>query len=218
MPRSLPQPQVRTTSPAAWIHGEGTAVFVPEGYEPRYRYPLVCWLEDPAAERPEAGQWFPAASSRNCIVLALRAPSGRGGEGNAAWRTDELALWSTLDDVGTAIAELSAELSIHPDRVVLAGRGMAAQVAVSLACLDAERFCGAVAIDPLPEMDLPVCEDEREMERRLLVVEMAAGEPGERVVQRQAGLVVESVSCATRQTAARELMNWILSPVDSVYR
>lgn len=216
MPRSLPQPQVRTTSPAAWIHGEGTAIFVPEGYEPRYRYPLVCWLEDPAAERPEAGQWFPAASSRNCIVLVLRAPAGRGGEG--AWRTDELALWSTLDDVGTAIAELSAEMSIHPDRVVLAGRGMAAQVAVSLACLDAERFCGAVVIDPPEGMELPVCVDEREMERRLLVLETAAGAGSERVVQRQGGLVVESVACVSRQVAARELMNWILAPVDSVYR
>ncbi len=55
---------------ATWLPGIGTAVFVPENFEPAYRYPIVIWPEESASSF-EARTWFPLISPRNAVVISL---------------------------------------------------------------------------------------------------------------------------------------------------
>jgi phospholipase/carboxylesterase len=100
-------------------------VFVPQGYEPGYDYPLLVWVSDPLGERVDLARVMPRLSLRNFV--AVRAAGGA------------TAVWQAVDLV-------SSRLSIHPRRVWLVGRGSAGTEAFRVACRHPESFAGVVSL------------------------------------------------------------------------
>ena len=126
-----------------WLRGLGTAVFVPENFEPEYRYPVVVWLEASGAGF-EARTWFPLITSRNTLAISLRPPR----PGRRGWGTSRCHHRQALKYVGSSLAEVTAEVLVHPRRIFLAGREDGAAMAADLLCMKPEHFAGAILIDP----------------------------------------------------------------------
>jgi phospholipase/carboxylesterase len=109
-------------------------VFVPQGYEPGYDYPLVVWLSDPA-RRFDLGRAMIRLSLRNYVAVQ----PARGGT----------AIWRAIDRV-------QDRLSIHPRRIWLVGHGAGGTEAFRTACHQPDAFAGAVSLGgPFP-LDEPV--------------------------------------------------------------
>jgi len=104
-------------------------VFVPQGYEPGYDYPLVVWLPDPA-RRFDLGRAMIRLSLRNYVAVQ----PARGGA--ATWR---------------AIDRVRDRLSIHPRRIWLVGHAAGGTEAFRMACQQPDAFAGAVSLGgPFP--------------------------------------------------------------------
>lgn len=128
---------------ATWLPGIGTAVFVPENFEPAYRYPVVVWLEESASSF-EARTWFPLISSRNAVVISLQPDrSCPKGQPDSSLRE-----WFSFEYVRRSAAEVAKEILIHPHRIFLAGRATGAAMAHDLSRAKPGCFAGAILIDP----------------------------------------------------------------------
>ena len=123
---------VRPPRPALPASAGGDRVFVPQGYEPAYDYPLLVWLTDPL--RPfDLGRAMCRTSLRNYV--AVEPAAGADAEARA-WR---------------AIDRVRDRWSIHPRRVYLVGRGRGGTDAFRIACRAPEAFGGAVSLGgPFP--------------------------------------------------------------------
>jgi len=109
-----------------WTGGAG--VFVPQGYEPGYAYPLLVWFGE--SEGFDLGRVMARLSLRNYV--AVQPPR----EGVAAWR---------------AIDRVRDRLSIHPDRIWAVGVGPGGTSALLTACREPNAFAGAVSLGgPFP--------------------------------------------------------------------
>jgi phospholipase/carboxylesterase len=107
-------------------------VFVPQGYEPGYDYPLLVWLTDPA-ERFDLGRAMVRTSLRNYVAVQ----PARG----------DTAIWRAIDRVRD-------RLSIHHRRIWLVGHAAGGTEAFRLACRHPDAFAGAVSLSggfPLDE-------------------------------------------------------------------
>lgn len=110
----------------------GLPVFVPQGYEPGYDYPLLVWLPDPGATRFDLGRVMARTSLRNFVAVQPRG--GAGAE--AVWR---------------AIDRVSSRLSVHPRRTYLIGQGAGGTEAFRIACRNPEPLAGVVSLGgPFP--------------------------------------------------------------------
>lgn len=99
-------------------------VFVPQGYEPGYDYPLLVWLTDPAATF-DLGRAMTRLSLRNFVAVQ----PGRGD--TSCWR---------------AIDRVVDRLSIHHRRMWLVGHRSGGTDAFRMACRHPEAFAGAVSL------------------------------------------------------------------------
>jgi phospholipase/carboxylesterase len=107
-------------------------VFVPQGYEPAYAYPLVVWL--PGAAAFDLGRVMARTSLRNFVAVQPAAADTSVAPGGVA-----AAVWRAIDDV-------RERFSIHPDRVYLVGQGRGGTEALRIACRHPESFGGAVSL------------------------------------------------------------------------
>jgi phospholipase/carboxylesterase len=122
-PRSMPRPAVHD-----WT--AGIPVFVPQGYEAGYDYPLVVWLADPTAGGFDLARTMARLSLRNFV--AVQATGGS----TAVWR---------------AIDRVQERLSIHPRRIWLVGHAAGGTEAFRIACRTPEAFAGVVSLGgPFP--------------------------------------------------------------------
>ena len=202
--------------PGTWIDGNGTAVFVPEGYEPGYAYPLVVWLEDSRGSGQAARDWFPRASERNCIVISLQPPLPADSlERDAEWRFSADDLWEALDYVGTAIAEVSAEMNVHPDRIFLAGDGDGATMACDLLCVDPDQFAGAIAFRPSGPHADGVLHDWRSTPSRSVLLLAETLDADRRLPLEQAGLDVEWSADLAPSAISSRLIAWIMGHIST---
>jgi len=120
---AAPRPAIRD-----WT--AGTPVFVPQGYEPGYDYPLLVWLSDPTSARFDLGRVMSRLSLRNFVAVQAM------GGGTA---------------VSRAVDRVRERLSIHPRRVWLLGHGAGGTEAFRIACRDPESFAGVVSLGgPFP--------------------------------------------------------------------
>jgi phospholipase/carboxylesterase len=109
-------------------------VFVPQGYEPGYDYPLIVWLPDPA-RRFDLGRAMIRLSLRNYVAVQ----PARGGA----------AMWRAIDRV-------QDRLSIHPRRIWLVGHAAGGTEAFRTACQQPDAFAGAVSLGGSFPLDEPV--------------------------------------------------------------
>jgi len=120
-------PSSRRRLPADWT-GDAR-VFVPQGYEPGYDYPLLVWLTDPGKQF-DLGRAMVRLSLRNYVAVQPAR------DGAAIWR---------------AIDKVRDRLSIHPRRVWLVGQAAGGTEAFRLVCRHPEAFAGAVSLGgPFP--------------------------------------------------------------------
>lgn len=113
----------------------GPTVFVPQGYEPAYAYPLVVWL--PGAAAFDLGRAMARLSLRNFV--AVQPISVAACAGAAATDRIETAVWRAIDDA-------RERFSIHPDRVYLVGQGSGGTEALRIACRHPDCFGGVVSV------------------------------------------------------------------------
>ncbi|MFM7519206.1 MAG: hypothetical protein ACKO9B_01905 [Planctomycetota bacterium] len=106
-------------------------LFLPQGYEPGYAYPLVVWL--PGARRFDLGRAMQRLSTRNYLAVE---PAFAAGDD----------VYAVEEAVFDAIHEAVARGNVHPDRVFLVGRGAGGTDAFRIACRHAERFAGMVSL------------------------------------------------------------------------
>jgi phospholipase/carboxylesterase len=158
-------------------------VFVPQGYEPGYDYPLVVWLPDPA-RRFDLGRAMIRLSLRNYVAVQ----PARGGA--ATWR---------------AIDRVRDRLSIHPRRIWLVGHAAGGTQAFRMACQQPDAFAGAVSLggpfpldeaafarlDEVRRMPLLLCcraaavaADAGRFDRTLILFHAAGGKLAVRIYQR----------------------------------
>lgn len=116
----------------------GPHVFIPQGHEPGYRYPLLVWLpEQPeAAATFDIGRVMARVSLRNFVAVETTAGADR-----------ESVVWRAVDGV-------RRQLAIHPRRTYLVGVGAGGTEAFRIACRHPHAFAGVVSLDgsfPLDE-------------------------------------------------------------------
>jgi len=104
-------------------------VFLPQGYEAGYRYPLLVWL--PADDGFDLGRAMARVSLRNFVAVQA-APPAAGGD--------------IADPVWDAVDRATARLSIHPDRIYLVGQGDGGRSAFRIACRHPTAFAGVVSL------------------------------------------------------------------------
>ena len=103
----------------------GLPVFIPQGYEAAYDYPLLVWLSDPLGPPVDLGRCMARVSLRNFV--AVEAAGG------------VTAVWQAVDRV-------TDRLSIHPRRIWLVGQEAAGTEAFRIACRHPESFAGVVSL------------------------------------------------------------------------
>lgn len=105
-----------------WL--DGARLFMPQGYEPGHRYPLLVWLPD--SDRFDLGRAMARTSLRNYVAVQ---PATTADDG----------VWQAVDAA-------SRRASVHPDRVYLVGHAAAGTAAFRLACRHPRSFAGVVSI------------------------------------------------------------------------
>lgn len=135
------------------------ATFYPQGYEPRYAYPLLVFLHGRGEDETQWTRALPAISRRNYMAVSLRGvealerPEGGVGYGwGGAHRCDSL-----LEDYVLAAIQSTMRAShIHSERIFLAGTCEGASVAYQLGLAFPEKFAGIIALNGyLPGGPLP---------------------------------------------------------------
>jgi phospholipase/carboxylesterase len=132
-------PRLPRCRPAAHPKPTGTSLFLPQGYEPGYQYPLVVWISD--AARPfDLGHAMSRLSLRNYVGVEMAVSTADADH----------AMWEAVD-------RASEKANIHPQRVFLCGLGQGGTMALRLACRYAGEVAGAVSLGgsfPLDEGSL----------------------------------------------------------------
>ena len=146
-------------------------VYVPDGYEPNYAYPLLVLLHNRGANEHQMMQLAPRLSRRNYIAVSLRGTDRVGirRTGRPAYSWSQFAAGelhadgprriqrhlacasrsaSFLDEyVGEVIDLLAEELNIDRQRVYLIGYGEGAAAAYRVGLGAPARYAGIAAIN-----------------------------------------------------------------------
>lgn len=121
------------------------ASFVPMHYESNYAYPLIVWLHGTEQSERDLPHVMRHVSTRNYVAVA---PRGVREQGDAyAWSDSAEAVEEAQARVFDAIDFAQERLSIHPDRVFLAGVGCGGTLALRLALQHPQEFTGAASFD-----------------------------------------------------------------------
>lgn len=125
-----------------------TRILLPEPYEPNYAYPLVVWFHDAGGSERELPRVMSRISTQNYIGLSLRGPLACGETLSAGfrWPTDGSDLDGLLADLRAVVGTVRREWHVHSERIVLAGHGEGAALALRLLLARPEWFFGAVAL------------------------------------------------------------------------
>jgi phospholipase/carboxylesterase len=122
-------------------------LFVPEHYEPGYAYPLIVWLHSDASSEMELDNVMPGLSLRNYVAIAPRANvKSRGVQHKFRWGTSTTDCAVAEDLVWDCVQAAMDSLSIHPDRIFLAGFGGGATMAQWIGLKYARQVAGVVSL------------------------------------------------------------------------
>jgi len=128
---AMPRGGQRVSRPRSPVRSH-PRLFVPQGYEPGYAYPLLVWL--PGTRGFDLGRAMNRVSTRNFVAVEPALPRRVAGR-------------AVLDDAVWEAVDAAAErCHVHPDRVFLVGRGTGGTDAFRVAFRHAERFAGMVSL------------------------------------------------------------------------
>jgi phospholipase/carboxylesterase len=126
------------------------SLFFPQGYEPRYPYPLLVFLHGHGEDETQWINAVPSLSRRNYICIGLRGlnpvdrPDGKVGYGWGRHRRCD----SLIEDyILAAVRETMRSCHIHSERIFLAGICEGATIAYQMGLSFPEKFAGVVAMN-----------------------------------------------------------------------
>ena len=125
------------------------AVSVPDNYTPGYDYPLIVWFHDDGLNEQDVTRWLPRFSPQNYVGIGLRAtiPDAGGLPGAFRWSGGPEHTEWLEHDLAAVLGEACARLSVHTGRIVTAGIGGGATVALQMMLRRPEWFAAAVALN-----------------------------------------------------------------------
>ena len=131
------------------------AVYTPRSYESGYAYPLVVWFHDEGGDERDVLSWLPQISDQNYLGIGLRAPLPvtNGLPTRRRWSTSSGYLDLLEDELAVSLCDLADRLNVHPERIVVAGVGQGATVALRMLLRRPEWFAAGVCLnaDWLPD-------------------------------------------------------------------
>ncbi len=137
--------------------------FLPEGYEPRYPYPLIVLFHRHGGNEEQVLKLAPRLSRRNFVVVSLRgsevlteSPSDRPAYG---WGHGPDATERVTDYLLRAVEQTRRTYHVHSERVYLVGVGDGSTAAYKTAFALGDRIAGVAALNgsvPRPENGCPV--------------------------------------------------------------
>lgn len=158
-PAMRPSPLTPDAAPVQWgqlFTSNEDTLYLPQGYEPRYPYPLLVWLQLPGQAPVRLHEVMNDLSDRNYCGLRLElpeSPSVSTTSGN--WEAAPVWQWDSL--LREAILELRNAFHIHSERIYLAGIGAGGIAAIRQLLCRPEWFAGAIAIhSELPTGPVPM--------------------------------------------------------------
>ncbi len=124
------------------------AVHVPRFYESGYAYPLVVWFHDEGGDEQEVLRVLPLISGRNYAGLSLRGPLPvtNGLPRQRRWSFADNYLNLLEDELAVGLQHAVERVNIHLDRVVVAGMGQGATLALRMLLRRPEWFAGAACL------------------------------------------------------------------------
>jgi phospholipase/carboxylesterase len=137
--------------------------FIPDGYEPRYAYPLVVVFHPNGWNEDQALRLVPQMSRRNFIALSIRGPQLLGvredGELSCGWGTDESLADLVTDHLLQAVEQTRRHVHVHSERIYLLGLCEGANAAYRSAFALADQLGGLAILNgaiPKPRAGCPL--------------------------------------------------------------
>lgn len=132
------------------------SLFLPEPFEPRYRYPVVIWLHRDDSNEDELLSVMPQISEQNYIGLGFRGTSddGQSPAGSFHWDASDEKRENLLEEIRETLDEMGRFFRMDAERIYLAGFDAGATTALELLLAAPDLFAGAVAIGgPIPNLE-----------------------------------------------------------------
>ncbi len=129
-------------------------IFTPEHYEARYPYPLVIWLHSDQSSEFEIDRVMSKLSLRNYVAIALRGTQvSKSQKRLYDWSHSAHCVALTEECLFESIERISESMSVHPERIFLAGMGKGGTLAQYIGLRHPDRFAGVASINgPFPNM------------------------------------------------------------------
>ncbi len=152
--------------------GSPGKIFMPEGYEPNYAYPLVIWFHSCASSEWELDGVASSLSLRNYVAMALRGNRRDHAVRNLyGWQVTETGVSQVEEMLFEAIDGLKARVQLNGRAIFLAGYGSGATMAQAIGLRYPQQFAGVIAIEgSIPR--LPRMLTQWEAVRKLPIVSM----------------------------------------------
>jgi phospholipase/carboxylesterase len=164
-----------TTELPAEPAAQTVRTFLPEGYEPRYPYPLLVLFHSRGGNEETVSRLIPKMSRRNFVAVSLRGPEQLGlrddgtpargwGDGTQADRVMEYLL--------RAVEQTRRTYHVHSERVYLVGVGEGTSAAYRAAFELGDRVAGVAALNgalPKPTGGAPLFRLDRVRGLRVLI-------------------------------------------------
>ncbi|MFN8854321.1 MAG: hypothetical protein ACK50P_02080 [Planctomycetaceae bacterium] len=122
--------------PTPTVEVEG--IFVPEGYEPGYAYPLLVWLSTVPLSPFDFDRRMRSLSDRNYLGVCVPVSQ----------QHDVADLASLVESV---VGAMRREYHVHSERIIVVGMGDAAPLALEVALRQPRWFGGVIALGPAPK-------------------------------------------------------------------
>ncbi len=125
------------------------AVYAPPTYEAGYAYPLIVWFHDAYGDERDVLNWLPHLSDQNYLGLGLRAPLPvtNGLPAQRRWAMSERAFDVLESELAIAMYDLAERMSVHSNRIVVAGVGQGATIALRMLLRRPEWFGAGVCLN-----------------------------------------------------------------------
>ncbi len=106
------------------------SVYLPDNYEPNYKYPTLVYLHDNDSSELDLNHWLPEITDTNYLGLGVRAPfpTATGLPGKYRWQHSRPD--ASVAVLCETLREFAQDYSVHPERIVLLGEGQGAVVAL----------------------------------------------------------------------------------------
>jgi phospholipase/carboxylesterase len=128
--------------------GSPGRIFMPQGYEPNYAYPLVIWFHSCASSEWELDGVASSLSLRNYVAMALRGNRRDHALRNLfGWQVTETGVAQVEEMLFEAIDGLKSRLQLNGQAIFLAGYGSGATMAQAVGLRNPQQFAGVIAIE-----------------------------------------------------------------------